>query len=330
MGNNELFACVTGQMYYFPALGRIRNDSVFLMFVKQLDENSLIVGAPAKVNLFLEVLHKRADGYHEINSLFQAVSLFDRLTGRRRPDRPGVEIRLKHPADVPTDDSNLIARAYELMRERFGLVDGLDIELDKNIPVAAGLGGGSSDAAATITTCNILFSLGLTAQEMADLGAEIGSDIPFFFSSGQALVSGRGEVVTEVALQTDYWLGLVTPAVRISTAEAYRQLSLGLTKVKVPVSFRCCKELQELVRFLSETGNDFESIQLGAHPQLEEIKNGLSDLGALLSRMSGSGPTVFGLYIEAPDVKSKRLQSKDERRDGARQAFAVRPIVQPA
>jgi 4-diphosphocytidyl-2-C-methyl-D-erythritol kinase len=216
------------------------------------------------------------------------------------------------------------------MQERFDLLDGLDIELDKNIPISAGLGGGSSDAAATITTCNILFDLGLSSAQMAELGLQIGSDVPFFFSSGQAMVGGRGEVVTEVELPTDYWLGLVTPCVSISTASAYQELSLHLTKPKNPVSFRSCKELQELVEFLGRTRSDFESIQLKAHPQLEEIKNGLSDLGAVLTRMSGSGPTVFGLYIEAPELKSKRLQSQDDNRDGAWQAFAVRPIIQPA
>jgi len=258
------------------------------------------------------------------------VSLFDRLDCRRVPGVPEAKITLKQPADVPTGESNLIWKAFALMREHFDLTDGLEIELDKNIPVAAGLGGGSSDAAATITACNILFDLRLDSGKMARLGEEIGSDVPFFFSRGQAMVGGRGEKITEVELPTDYWLALVTPAVTVSTEQAYRQLSLSLTKNENPVSFRSCKELQELVSFLRETGNDFEPVQLGAHPQLKRIKNGLLDLGALLSRMSGSGPTVFGLYIEAPEIKSKRLQSKDESRTGAWQAFAVRPVVQPA
>jgi 4-diphosphocytidyl-2-C-methyl-D-erythritol kinase len=300
------------------------------MFIKQTDVDTLVIGAPAKVNLFLQVLRKREDGYHDINSLFQAVSLFDRLQFRRVLGRPVVQISLKSPSVVPLGEDNLICRAYRLMQQRFGLSDGLDITLEKNIPIAAGLAGGSTDAAATISACNILFGLGLGTVAMAELGLQIGSDVPFFFSRGQALVTGRGEKITEVSLPVDYWMELVTPDVMVSTAEAYRSLSLGLTTNRNPVTFRSCKELQGLVDFLKDIGNDFEETQLKAYPQLSRIKDELSDRGAVLTRMSGSGPTVFGIYTETQDEKSKRFLSRDDSSIGKWQATAVRPIVLPA
>ncbi|MCX6836148.1 MAG: 4-(cytidine 5'-diphospho)-2-C-methyl-D-erythritol kinase, partial [candidate division Zixibacteria bacterium] len=146
------------------------------MFVKRISERSVTVGAPAKINLDLRVLGRRPDGYHDIDSLFQAVSLFDRLKITRLDNSTDVRISLVHSVNLPTDDSNLIAQAFRLMQLRFGLTGGLDVELEKNIPIAAGLGGGSADGAATILACQILFDLPPARAEMAAMSAEIGSD----------------------------------------------------------------------------------------------------------------------------------------------------------
>lgn len=295
------------------------------MFARRIDSHTLIVGAPAKVNLFLEVLGKRPDGYHDIHSLFQSVSLFDRLTFSRN-DSPGeCALVASGTHAVPTDSSNLVVRAYAMMAEKFDLRGGMAIDLEKRIPVAAGLAGGSSDAAATIVATNVLFDLGLTFEEMAELSLKIGSDVPFFFSSGQAIVTGRGENIQNVDLPTDYWLVLVTPNFPISTADSYAQLDLTLTKQVGGVSFCSCKALRELIESLKDRGNDFEKVHLGSFPDLAKIKDGLLDKGAHLARLSGSGPTVFGLYIDLPELPGDSLNGRDDWR-----VHPVRPIVLPA
>ncbi len=295
------------------------------MFLKQTSPDSIVVGAPAKVNLFLEVLGKRKDGYHDINSLFQAVSLFDRLHFTRIRNSRRIEIHTNKATDIPLDDNNLISRAYQLMRDRYDLDFGLHVDLEKNIPVAAGLAGGSADGAATILACTVLADLPLSQAEMADAGLQIGSDLPFFFSRGQAIVRGRGEKLTETDFPTDYWLVLVTPDVAVSTAESYAALSLNLTKTKDPFTLRVCKTPEELGRYLQETGNDFEEIQCRSHPELNEISRELRGKGALLTRMSGSGPTVFGFYIDAPNQEGERLTY-----EGNWQQAIVRPVTLPA
>jgi 4-diphosphocytidyl-2-C-methyl-D-erythritol kinase len=235
-----------------------------------------------------------------------------------------VKITLKSKADLPLGPDNLIARAYEVMRERFDLADGLAVELEKNIPIAAGLGGGSSDGAATILACRALFGLDVGRKEMATISLDIGSDLPFFFSRGQAHVTGRGERVTEVELPTDYWLVLVTPDVRVSTGEAYARLRLALTKSRRPFSLRRWRTPKGLIGSLIDTVNDFEEVHLESCPELGRIKEELLGLGARLARMSGSGPTVFGIYFEAPEFDGGSVFGRDDW-----QVSVVRPIVLP-
>lgn len=295
------------------------------MFVKRISSESVVIGTPAKVNLSLKVLGKRPDGYHDIDSIFQAVSLFDRLKFTRDDYQSGVEIRLTEPSELPTDETNLIAKSYRLMQAEFGLSGGLKVELEKNIPVAAGLGGGSADGAATILACTALFDLALDFPLMARLSVRIGSDLPFFFSSGQAHVTGRGDNVRPINLPTDYWIVLVTPDLAISTAEAYAALRLPLTKPDNPCSFQGWNVPNDLVKWLADTGNDFEPVQFGAHPQLLRAKKCFADSGAVLARMSGSGPTVFGIYYGMPDFDSDRVFGRTDWT-----ISTVRPIRLPA
>lgn len=292
------------------------------MFVKRVSSDTLVIGAPAKVNLFLHVLGKRPDGYHDIESLFQAVSLFDRLTFTRLVGQPETLIEVSGAGDLPSDQTNLVTRSYDEMHRRFGLRDGLSVKLEKNIPIAAGLGGGSSDGAATIMACRLLFDLKLSAAEMATISLSIGSDLPFFFSHGSALVEGRGEVVADVELPTDYWLVLVTPNLAISTAESYARLRLPLTKSRHPFYLPRWTTLEELLSLLKGTSNDFEEVHLRSFPELGRIKDGLLDNGALLARLSGSGPTFYGLYGEAPEIEDGRVFDRDDWR-----VSLVRPVV---
>ncbi|MEE8576367.1 MAG: 4-(cytidine 5'-diphospho)-2-C-methyl-D-erythritol kinase, partial [candidate division Zixibacteria bacterium] len=287
--------------------------------------DKVVISAPAKVNLFLQVLRRREDSYHDIFSQFQAVSLFDRLV-IRKTDNSNLQIKASgpHSAVTPTDDSNLVAKAWFLMKERYSLDGNLSIELEKNIPVAAGLAGGSSDAASVIEAVDRIYTLGLNRSELAGAGLEIGSDLPFFFGAGQAIISGRGEIVEDIEAVTDYWLVLVTPRLQISTARAYADLKMDLTNSKDPFSLPRCRSLDELVEMIGQFGNDFEQAQFLAYPELGEIRDWLLECGALMSRMSGSGPTMFGLFDSPQDGIEDRLSSR-----GDWFISTVRPITLP-
>ncbi|UCD64362.1 MAG: 4-(cytidine 5'-diphospho)-2-C-methyl-D-erythritol kinase [Candidatus Zixiibacteriota bacterium] len=271
------------------------------MLIERISDQSVEIITPAKINLFLEVLNRRPDGYHNINSLFQAVSLYDRLTFSVS-EKPGVTIELDGEIQVTTGQDNLVWQVYRLLDGQFRLPRGLEVILEKNIPVAAGLGGGSSDGAATIAACNLLFNLGLSTGDMVRLSLLIGSDLAFFFSRGQALVTGRGETVKETDFSTDYWIVLVCPGMEISTASSYASLKRGLTISKTPFNLAPGPRVEELVESLQLSGNDFEEIHLESYPELGRIKDELLQAGAALSRMTGSGPSVFGVFSEAPEL----------------------------
>jgi 4-diphosphocytidyl-2-C-methyl-D-erythritol kinase len=297
------------------------------MFGRRLSDTSLIIGAPAKVNLFLQVLARRPDGYHDINSLMIAVSLFDRLTVTRTPT-PGVTLEVSANSRVtepiPLDEHNLIAKAYRALTRHRALDGGIHVTIDKQIPVAAGLAGGSSDAAATLTALNVLWGLNLSAKELAEIGLEVGSDIPFFFSGGAAMVSGRGEQIVSVEIPDDFWLVLVTPRLSISTAASYAELRMTLTNSKQVFTLPRCPAVENLFEALLLSGNDFEEIHLKSFPELGRIKDGLLQNGARVARLSGSGPTVFGLYSALSTTEESGSWNR-----GDWHVSTVRPVALP-
>ncbi len=189
-----------------------------------VEEKAVRVAAPAKINLILRVLDRRPDGYHNLWSVMQTVALEDELRLRVRHDTAGVALRCDD-ATLPTDHRNLVYRAAALAVERAGLNVGLEIKLMKRIPYGAGLGGGSSDAAATILGLNRLLGLGWTVAHMAELGQQVGSDVPFFFFAPSALVTGRGEAVKSLRVAGERWVVLVAPGFPIETRWAYQRLS---------------------------------------------------------------------------------------------------------
>ena len=297
------------------------------MFLKRLDSDSLIIGAPAKVNLYLEVLDKRPDGYHNINSLFQTVALFDRLTVTRR-ESPGIEIEVVQKvsgAPLTVGPDNLVAKAYRAVAAKTGLTMGVFVRMEKNIPMAAGLGGGSSDAAATIEALDMLFDLNMSQEVRVEIELSIGSDVPFFFCGGQALVSGRGENLKPTNFPIDYWIVLVTPPISVSTGQAYSALGRTvLTNPKRPFMLGSCESVGEFLSTLKRTGNDFEENHLKSFPELVRIKDELLRSGAVLARMSGSGPTMFGLYLLAPPAELDSFVSGD-----GWSVHTVRPVMFP-
>jgi 4-diphosphocytidyl-2-C-methyl-D-erythritol kinase len=280
--------------------------------------DQLRIQAPAKINLFLKVLGRREDGFHDICSLVQMVDLYDDLRFTRIEQ--GIELEVAG-ADLPTDERNLVWRAADLMQCRAGC-GGVRIELQKRIPIEAGLGGGSSDAATTLVGLNNLYGLRIQRQELSNWAAELGSDVPFFLSSGQAMISGRGEEVKEVALPTDYQIVIIAPNFSVSTAWAYQQLRIPLTRRTAPPSFKIGARGRELVSQLLHIGNDFEGIVTDEYPEVRVLLKGLRQAGAGYAALSGSGSAVFGVFVDdpIPDALFGTTTTSDL------QIFEVRPV----
>ncbi len=268
-----------------------------LMFVKQLSKDFIEIHAPAKINIFLQVLGKRPDGVHNINSLIQAITLFDRMT-IETIDEPECRVKLTGKLSPAPIENNRVIQAYKLLKDKFGLKNGIKVELEKNIPIAAGLGGGSSDCAAAMIAINLIFELGLSIPELVNFSLKLGSDIPFFFSKGQALVSGRGEIIEETDFPVDYKIIVVATDISVSTAQSYEALNLNLTTNKSACKLKPYCGFECYVESLVGLDNDFEAVQFLLYPELVTIKEALLQSGAKLVRMSGSGPTMFGIFAD--------------------------------
>lgn len=255
---------------------------------------SILVKAPAKINLSIDVLHKRDDGYHEVEMVMTTIDLEDQVELFPRED--GRIVVETSASFVPDDERNLAYQAAKLIKERFGITRGVTIQIEKRIPVSAGLAGGSSDAAATIKGLNQLWQLGLTKEEMAQLGAMIGSDVAFCIYGGTALGKGRGEKITPLPSPPPFWVVLAKPPIGISTAQVYQALELDKITERPPT--------KQLIKALEEKNfslltkcmvNVLESVTLSSYPQVKWYKQKMAEFGAEGVLMSGSGPTVFGI-----------------------------------
>ena len=290
-------------------------------------EREVRVWAPAKVNLILRVLDRRPDGYHNLWSLMQTVGLEDELRILLKPGSPGLSLACDD-ATLPTDGRNLIHRAATLVLERASLQGdqavGLEIRVTKRIPVSAGLGGGSSDAAATIIGLNRLLALGWSDHEMAAVGQVLGSDVPFFFFAPTARVRGRGEDVAALTMTGARWVVLVHPGFPIETRWAYDRLAALRTTVRslspalALIMGRATVRWEDVIPLME---NDFEGALTPEHPVLGAIKCELLSAGAESALLSGSGATVFGIFRD--EAAATRARASVERAPG-RKAFAVR------
>ena len=249
---------------------------------------------PAKVNLYLKVLSRREDGYHELVTVMQPLTLADEL--RLRPGR-GLTLECQHP-EVPSGPQNLVWRAAEKFGAAIGQVPQVHIHLVKKIPVAAGLGGGSSDAAGTLLALNELAGNPLAPAALHELAAELGADVPFFLKSGPAEGRGIGTILSPLNLPP-YWYVLLNPGMAIATSWVYGNLDLqALATAGAPLPAIWDGDHPE-----SWVANDLETVTLGRYPELRELLNRLSGSGALAQGMSGSGPTLFGLFHEVEAAK---------------------------
>jgi 4-diphosphocytidyl-2-C-methyl-D-erythritol kinase len=252
----------------------------------------LIILTSAKVNLALDVLGKRSDGYHDIATVMQTVDLFDRLTLEAAPT---ISLETDDPA-LPTDEENLIVRAAMLLRQASGVERGVRMVLRKRIPVAAGLGGGSSDAAATLWGLNRLWGLRWPRARLVELAVQLGMDVPFFLTGGPALATGRGECLKRLPATGSYALVLVNPRASLSTREVYERVPAGWHAE--PSGARQVVEAlatRNAVRVGAALGNHLEAFVAPSFPPVVRMKAALMAAGALGTVMSGSGPTVFGM-----------------------------------
>nr|MDH3073870.1 4-(cytidine 5'-diphospho)-2-C-methyl-D-erythritol kinase [Bacillus velezensis]MDH3137267.1 4-(cytidine 5'-diphospho)-2-C-methyl-D-erythritol kinase [Bacillus velezensis] len=276
--------------------------------------------APAKINLSLDVTSKRLDGYHEVEMIMTTIDLADRIELTELPENV---IRVaSHNRFVPDDQRNLAYQAAKLLKERFQVKKGVSIMITKVIPVAAGLAGGSSDAAATLRGLNRLWDLKLSVEELAELGAEIGSDVSFCVYGGTALATGRGEKIRHISAPPHCWVVLAKPTIGVSTAEVYRRLNLQQVRHPDVQAMIDAIEEKSFQKVCGQLGNVLESVTLSLHPEVAMIKSQMKRFGADAVLMSGSGPTVFGLV----QYESKVQRIYNGLRGFCDQVYAVRMI----
>ena len=251
--------------------------------------------ALAKVNLGLDVLRRREDGYHEVRMVMQTIRLYDRLILRRR-EKPGIQVKT-NLYYLPDNENNLVCQAAKLLQDEFGVEGGMVISLQKFIPVAAGMAGGSSDAAAVLYGMNRMFHLQLSREELMKLGVRIGADVPYCIMRGTALAEGIGEQLSALPPMPECQVVIARPPVSVSTKFVYENLKLEKDTVHPDIDM-LIKGLKkgDLHQVAAHMGNVLESVTIPRYPVIEQIKEEMMAGGALSAMMSGSGPTVFGLF----------------------------------
>lgn len=258
--------------------------------------------APAKINLTLDVLHKRDDGFHELEMIMTTIDLADRIT-LIRTSEPSIVLETGSGV-IPQDERNLAYRAASLLKQKTGSLYGARIMIDKKIPVAAGLAGGSSNAAATLRGLNRLWDLKLNKSELAEIGLEIGSDIPFCIYASTAIVRGRGEIVKPIPPPPLCWVVLAKPSHGISTGDVFQQFSMEAVQDR-PRTGEMLQAIhaQDYIQINKSLKNVLESVTMQIRPEVLKIKEKMIQFGADGALMSGSGPTVFGLVQRESRVR---------------------------
>ncbi|MDE5590430.1 MAG: 4-(cytidine 5'-diphospho)-2-C-methyl-D-erythritol kinase [Acetatifactor sp.] len=284
--------------------------------------NQYIVKAYAKINLGLDVIKKLPNGYHQVKMVMQAIDLWDELTLEKAAD--GI-VLTTDAGELPTDENNLIYKAAKLMRDTYSLKEGVKIHLQKNIPIAAGMAGGSTDAAAAMMGINRLFSLGIPHRELMRISATIGADVPFCILGGTALAEGIGEQLTPLPPVPPCHVLVAKPDISVSTKYVYEHLdSAGIQRHPDIDGMITAIREGSLQGVLSRMENVLESVTVPAYPIIESIKENMLELGAAASLMSGSGPTVFGIFTEgaAAEYAFRRLKAEGL----AKQVFLTAPL----
>lgn len=272
----------------------------------------------AKINLGLDVIGRREDGYHQVRMIMQTIRMFDQLE-IEKSSTPGIRLSVNLPY-VPTDSGNLVYRAASLLMEEFSIQEGVDIRLNKFIPVAAGMAGGSSDAAAALVGVNRLFDLGLSRKELMERGLRLGADVPYCVMRGTALAEGIGEKLTRLPALPSCYILIGKPSISVSTKYVYTNLKLDARTEHPDIDGIIeALENQDLGGVTGKMGNVLESVTIPRYPVIEKIKDLMKAEGALNALMSGSGPTVFGIFDDRKTAERAQQKLRDSRL--ARQIF---------
>lgn len=259
--------------------------------------------ALAKINLGLDILGKRADGYHEVRMIMQTIQMYDVLE-IRKTRKPGIFLTANLPY-IPTDGRNLVYKAADILMKEFQVKEGLNIKLTKSIPVAAGMAGGSSDAAAAFVGVNRIFNLGLTEEELKERAVQVGADVPYCIMRGTALAEGIGEKLTRIPQMPKCYVLIGKPGVSVSTRMAYESISVeGIARHPDIDGMIRDIEKRDLLSMTQKMGNVFEPGIIRRYPVIQKIKDLMEENGALKAMMSGSGPTVFGIFDDRDKMRA--------------------------
>lgn len=281
-------------------------------------ENTLTLKALAKINLGLDVLGKRDNGYHDVRMVMQTIYLYDNVT-LTRTEEPGIRLETNLPY-LPVDEKNIAYKAAKLFIDEFQIKKGVSIKLDKHIPVAAGLAGGSSNAAAVLVGMNRLFRLGLSQEELMERGVSLGADVPYCVMRGTALAEGIGEDLSALMPMPKCYVLIAKPPISVSTKMVYEALD-AKEIVEHPDIDGVLEGLskQDLTKVASSMGNVLESVTIEKYPIIADIKAAMKEAGALNAMMSGSGPTVFGIFDDRKTAKEAWYKLRNMK--GAKQVY---------
>lgn len=277
--------------------------------------------APAKINMSIDIIEKRPDGYHEISTIMQSISLYDIITLEVNDSG---EVSVNTDSEfVPPGSSNIVYKTVELIRNKYNIEDGAEVHIEKNIPVAAGLAGGSTDAAAAIKLFNKALNLRMSKSEMYDIAKRIGSDVSFCIEGGTALGEGLGDKLTLLPAIPDCYILLIKPDISVSTKEIYEGLNLNEIDQR-PDTEGMLRAINnnDLIGLSKKLCNVLESVTLKKYPIIKELKQKLIEYGALGSLMSGSGPSVFGIF----DDTGKAYRAYDSMKSYSYETFLVKAI----
>lgn len=264
--------------------------------------NDISLKALAKINLGLDVVRRREDGYHEVRMIMQTIHLYDRLDIKRTKES-GIQIQT-NLSFLPVNENNLIYKAAKLLMDEFSITDGVSVKLDKRIPVAAGMAGGSTDAAAMLFGMNRLFSLGLTKRQLMERGVQIGADVPYCIMRGTALAEGIGEELSPLAPMVKCPVLIAKPSISVSTKFVYQNLKLDDATIHPDIDLLIEDiKAKKLYDIAAHMGNVLETVTIPNYPVIDEIKKHMLSHGAVGAMMSGSGPTVFGLFDDEATAK---------------------------
>ena len=284
--------------------------------------NRIQMKALAKVNLGLDVIRRREDGYHEVKMIMQTVRLYDRIILEKTQQGISMETNLSF---LPVNEQNIAYRAAKMLMDEFHIQGVLHIKIDKHIPVAAGMAGGSTDGAAVLYGVNKIFELGLTKRQLMERGVKLGADVPYCIMRGTVLSEGIGEILTPVPSLPDCHILIAKPPVSVSTKHVYENLKLDKIEKHPDIDGMVeALRMEELHGVTQRMENVLETVTIPEHPEIQQIKDLMIKEGALNALMSGSGPTVFGIF----DDREKGMRARDLLRKSslARQTYLVRPF----